>query len=158
MRKTKEITITENGNSMTFLLTQMPATRLERFLLRLVVLLGGAVDSNVDFSKLQKIFAEKPENAISTIFANIKGLDFDTAYSLIDSLYPCAQQKAGGALIQVTKDNVDSMLGEISSLITLQKEILALNFDFFTKGAQSTGAQEQKNQANTFNMRISPQT
>lgn len=149
MRKTKEIILSENGNNFTFVIEQMPATKLQMWIIKALALVLDSNMASMDFERLQKEFKTKG-------FALLQGLDTDKVEPLINELYTCAKHKAGNALTQVTAQNVDSILSDVRTLFSLQKEIFLLNFDFFKESplqdTSGTGAQAA---ANTFNMQIS---
>lgn len=54
MRKTKEITLQENGENLTFIIEQMPATKMQLWLLKALSLLCGTELASMDFSLLKR--------------------------------------------------------------------------------------------------------
>lgn len=111
-------------------------------------LLCGTELASMDFSLLQKEFKTKG-------FALLQGLDIAKAEPLINELYSCVKRKVDNALIQVSEQNIDSIITDVRTLFALQKEILIHNFDFFIESplnGSATGAQKEQN---TFNMRTS---
>lgn len=148
MRKTKEFILQENGNNLTFVIEQMPATRMQLWMMKALSLLCGTELASMDFSVLQKEFKSKG-------FALLQGLDMDKAEPLIAELYTCAKRKEGNALVQLSAENIDSVISDVRTLFALQKEILMHNFDFFTESPSNfTGAGANQAQ-DTFNMRTS---
>lgn len=149
MRETKEIILQEKGKNLTFIIEQMPATKMQKFIAKGLFLLAGTGLAEADFSVLQKEFRNKG-------FALLRGIDVDKAEELVHELYTCAKHKVDNTQIQLTPQNIDSVISDVRTLFTLEKEILAFNFDFFTESplssAQVTGAQGQ---SNTFDMRTS---
>ena len=59
MRKTKEITLQENGENLIFIIEQMPATRMQLWIMKALSLLCGTELASMDFSLLQKEFKTK---------------------------------------------------------------------------------------------------
>lgn len=149
MRKTKEITLQENGENLIFIIEQMPATKMQLWLLKALSLLCGTELASMDFSLLQKEFKTKG-------FALLQGLDIAKAEPLINELYSCVRRKVDNALIQVSEQNIDSIITDVRTLFALQKEILTHNFDFFTESPLNGSAEGAQKEQNTFNMLTSP--
>lgn len=149
MRETKEIILQDRGNSLTFVIEQMPATKMQKLIAKGLFLLAGTGLAEADFSTLQKEFKNKG-------FALLRGIDVDKAEELVNELYSCAKHKVDNMQVPLTPQNIDSIITDVRTLFTLEKEILAFNFDFFTESPlnseKGTGAQGQ---GNTFDMRTS---
>ena len=75
MRKQKEIILQENGRNLTFIIEQMPATKMQLWLLKALSLLCGTELASMDFGVLQKEFKTKG-------FALLQGLDIAKAEPL----------------------------------------------------------------------------
>lgn len=137
MRKKIEVNIEDDGEQLLFIIEQMPATRMQKFILKAMPLLG----------QLRGLggLAEGDLRALASV-------DPLVAEALIEELYTCVQRKVGGALVQVNAQNVDGMLSSVGALFTLQQEVVKLNFDFLADGAQST-MPNIATAANSFNMR-----
>lgn len=148
MRKTKEIILTENGRNLTFVIEQMPATKMQKLMAKGLALLAGTDFASADFGVLQKEFKTKG-------LALLRGIDVDKAELLVQELYGCAKHKVDNTQIQLDARNIDSVISDVRTLFALEKEILIHNFDFFTESpliSQGTGA---KGQNNTFDMSMS---
>lgn len=149
MRKQKEIILQENGQNLTFIIEQMPATKMQLWLLKALSLLCGTELASMDFSLLQKEFKTKG-------FALLQGLDIAKAEPLINELYSCVRRKVDNSLVQMSADNIDSVIADVRTLFTLQKEILTHNFDFFSESPSTiTDLAGAKQAQNTYNMRTS---
>lgn len=153
MRKTKEITINDRGNELTFIITEMPATKQEKLMARAIsTFLGGLDMKDFDFSKFTK-------TKTGEILSRVKELDIDKAQVLIDELYSCVQYKAGSVLTQLTPDNVDSIIFDVKTLVSIQKEVVALHATFLPENTwttikEATTAPTTQNKKNTYNMRM----
>lgn len=139
MRKKIEVNIEDNGEQLLFIIEQMPATRMQKFILKAMPLLGQL-----------KGLGGLAEGDLSAL----AGINPVVAEALIEELYTCVQRKVGGALVQVNAQNIDGMLSTVGGLFTLQQEVVKLNFDFLAGGELST-MPTIATAANTFNMRTS---
>ena len=142
MRKEEIITVNDRGNELTFRIREMPATRLERWL----ILVGKALAST-GFAKDVDI-ADGMDT--TTVIANLLmkdglrflgNLDYEkTVKPLVEDLYSCVEQKVGEAYLAVTADNIDSKVEDIRSLFAIQKAVIILHLGFFGIGGVSGSA------------------
>lgn len=148
MRKTIEITMEDNGETLTFVIEQMPATRLQKFILRALPLLAsvGSAGEQAGLGALQ-------ENIEGGDFSFLTGLDPLKTEPLVEELYSCVKRKVGNGFVQVTSINVDGMITDVRSLFKLQGEVIKLNFSFLSQGEASNTLATEAKTANTFNMR-----
>lgn len=134
MRETRTITIDREGRDKgkTFFLTEMPASRLEKWSARVIVaVFSGEIPAAV-------LEASRVSNAGALVTALnhvLSGLDWKTVEPLYDELLDCIsfvpRPDKPEAKIQLRPDNVDNFIEEVSTLYRLRLEVLELNFAFF---------------------------
>jgi hypothetical protein len=126
MRKENIVTLVDGGEEKTFKIKQMSATRGERFIFKLIMLLGGQtqVESLTDPYALLGALSSKP---------------FERVQELLDELIGCISRVNGGVETQLTPDNADGFIEDSMTLLQLRVEVLKLNNFFHLSGmAQST--------------------
>lgn len=123
MRKENIVHLMDGGEEKTFKVKQMSATRGERFIFKLIMLLGGQtqVESLTDPYALLGSISSKP---------------FDKVQELLDELISCVSRVNGGVETQLTPDNADGFVEESMTLLKLRAEALKLN-DFFHLSEQA---------------------
>lgn len=135
-RKTLTITIDAEGRDKgkTFLLTEMPASKGEKWAVRaLLALARGGI--------------EVPENIAGLGLAGIaiigvqalSGLEWELAEPLMDEMFACIQIIPDATRPQVVRGLVEGTgsddIEEVKTRIMLRKEILALHVEFFMDAA-----------------------
>lgn len=123
MRKESTITLTDGGEQKIFKIRQMPASKAERWVYKLVLLLGSGASMNVltDPAALFAALNEKP---------------YDKVQELLDDLLSCVSRCAdGGIETQLTNDNVDGFVEEMITLMKLRVEAFKANHFFPQVGA-----------------------
>lgn len=132
MRHEKIFTVTDRGNELTFKVKEMPARKLESWLIRAGLLLvsSGAFDSKdvTDAGDaLRKAGTLLSKNGISAL-ANI---DYEKAQPLIDELLTCCYNVVDSVDYQITNETIDGIIEDVKTLFQLQKEALLINVGFF---------------------------
>ena len=138
MRETRTITIDKEGRDKgkTFVLTEMPASRLEKWAARVLVAAfsGEAPAAVMEASRVSN--AGALASALNHVLA---GLDWKTVEPLYDELLAgivfVPNPSKPGATIQLRPDNVDNFVEEVSTLVHLRLSVLELNFAFFSPAA-----------------------
>ena len=129
MRKTEIIKLMDDGKELTFRITQMPATKAERWANKAMFLLIGA---GKDIKKNAKI-----EDVIKVIAS----IDYDKAEPLYNELIECCtflpDGNANGAGIGCTQDTIDAQIIDPRNLYKLRIASAKLNFSFFMSVLQS---------------------
>ena len=124
MRKTEIIKLIDDGAERTFRITQMPATKAERWVNRAAFLLAGAGKE----LKSDNIDIEKVIRAIATI-------DYDKAEPLYNELIECCtflpDGNVNGGGIACTQDTIDAQIIDPMNLYRLRMASAKLNFSFF---------------------------
>ena len=129
MRKTEIIKLVDDGKELTFRITQMPATKAERWANKAMFLLIGA---GKDIKKNAKI-----EDVIKVVAS----IDYDKAEPLYNELIECCtflpDGNANGAGIGCTQDTIDAQIIDPRNLYKLRMASAKLNFSFFMSALQS---------------------
>ena len=128
MRKTEIIRLTDDGEERTFRITQMPATKAERWCNRAAFLLIGAGKNvktdNINLDEIMKL---------------IGSLDYEKVEPLYNELIECCSFVSGNTEIQCTQDTIDAQITDPMNLYKLRVAALKLNFSFFTNALRSQG-------------------
>lgn len=148
MRKEKTVTIDDRGTSLTFKIREMPALKLESWILRAVMLLAssGLLDRKLAAKAKEAANSMQTAEAMSSVgsFVTEHGLkalgsvDYEKAEPLLAELLACCSRVDGG--VEQRLDNpvvVEGIISDVRTLFKLRKEAFALNFDFFAQGSQS---------------------
>lgn len=148
MRKEVLFNITDDGRQLTFKVKQMPATKGERWVNRVITLLANSATGQVsdfEFSKLKAKFSGPDK--FQEIFKVIGQLDYDKVEPLYDELLNCCEHVPDPTntsfSVPCTAANVDTVIGEFKNLYRLRWEALKVNFDFFQTGQTAQGQQGQ---------------
>ena len=94
MRKESTVRLDDGGEQKEFKIRQMSASQGERFLFKLVMLLGG----QTEIAKLNDPIA---------IFNALADKPYDRVEELLNDLLSCISRVNGGIETQLTPDNVD---------------------------------------------------
>lgn len=137
-RKTSIVTVAAAGRDKgkQFLLTELPATRAEKWALRA-------------FLALSKSGVEVPENIMAMGMAGIAmiglkalpGLSFELAEPLLDEMMSCVVAIPDPKRPDITRPLIEDDTEEISTILMLRREVLALHVDFSTVGGPSSSVE-----------------
>lgn len=135
MRQITNITIVDGEAQYKFRLTQIPAIKAEKWLIRVGIALAKAGLLNIDIEKLG-VSGSDTMSAIANLIAQ-KGFDFfgqldpDTVDQLLFTLVSeTAVRINGEAVIPITEKELE-IFDDIKALWQLQKEVFAVNFSFY---------------------------
>lgn len=120
MRKENLITIDDAGEQKQFKVRQMSAAQGERFLFKLILLLGG------------KSEVESLNNPLALLGA-LSDKPYEKVQELLDDMLSCLSRVNGGVETQLTPDNVDGFVESPMTLLKLRAEAVKAN-NFFQKG------------------------
>lgn len=133
-RETRIITIDRPGRDVgkTFRITEMPASKLERWCARVIaaVFAGNVPADTLAVSNVSSAAA------ISTMLNKVlTSLDWQVLEPLYNELLECVEvipqpDKPQGAL-KLTPTNVDNFIEEVPTLVRLRMEVIELNLGFF---------------------------
>lgn len=135
MRKEITVTIRDRETPLQFKIKEMPATRLESWLMRAVLLLaqGGLLETE-ETPDLEKA-AEYLQNNLPRALA---GMDYATAKPLLDELLACCSRVAdSGVEMACTPETVDGYVEDVTTLLKLRLEALKLNLGFLRAAGES---------------------
>lgn len=143
MRKEKIITLQDNGNTLRFKVRQMAATDQEKFIFKAVLLLNGKELGDVDVVALRK----DPMKYIkpSMIFSAMQNLEYEKVEPLINMLLSCCYRINGNMEEQCTPDTINGYVENFTTLLSLKKAALEVNFGFFWEdgNSQNTGSEPE---------------
>ena len=133
MRKTKNLTIIDNGNEIKFKLIALSAMQQQRWLAKAFTTLAesGLLEMDVSSLNLSQII-----NAIKAKGLGFLGrLDSDKINDLLVELVSkTAQKMTGAGITQLTESELENTFENIRSLVELEKECFNISFDFFQPG------------------------
>ncbi len=133
MRKTKNLTIIDNGNEIKFKLIALSAMQQQRWLAKAFTTLAesGLLEMDVSSLDLSQII-----NAIKAKGLGFLGrLDSDKINDLLVELVSkTAQKMTGAGITQLTESELENTFENIRSLVELEKECFNISFDFFQLG------------------------
>lgn len=130
MRKTKNVTIIEDGQELRFLVKQMPATALSRWTTQAMLLLSRL---GVDASRNDPVGAAQVlrERGDGKLLCGLAGLSVDDLEPLQNDLLACCYHISGpNSMTRLTPDIVDSIVSDMCTLFKLENEALELNLGF----------------------------
>ena len=125
-RRTIELTLEDRGNTLHFTIKEMPATKLEAWIIRALLLIAGAgieVPDGADLRKAGAFLADKGVGALGT-------LDYEKARPLLDELLGCCYRKLDRVEERCTPDSVDGYIEDVTTLFKLRMEAAKLNLGF----------------------------
>ncbi len=131
MRKSVEIKLEDRGQDLTFRIEEMPATRLESWIIRAVLLLAGAglaeAPGRFDLKEAGAFLAEKGLSVLGRV-------DYDQAKPLLDELLGCCHRVVGKAEERISPANIDDHIKDVGNLFRLKAEALKVNLGFLSGG------------------------
>lgn len=158
-RKEEYITIEDGGNRLLIQIKQMSAIQQERWLNRMLILLCGNTEtahmaSELDVKRLISKFQQgklteeklvQGEGGLDKFLGALVGvlgaLDYEKVEPLYNELLGCCSHVPDPNnrlfCIQLTPDNVESIIMDFRTLYKLRWQALKLNFNFFGNGAGS---------------------
>ena len=155
MRKEKKITVNDRGRELAFVVREMPATKLESFIVRAGLLLAasGLADGLIGGKDAEAPDVAHVMEAAGRILGQDTGagliralgsLDYDKARPLLNDLLGCCTLE--GSVAPLSEETADAVIEDVRTLFTLRKEALALNLGFFAPAGQS-GSPQSGNRA-----------
>ena len=120
MRKENLITIEDAGEQKQFKVRQMSAAQGERFLFKLILLLGGKAE------------VESLNNPLA-LLGSLSDKPYNRVQELLDELLSCISRVNGGVETQLAPNNVDGFVESPMTLLKLRAEAIKCN-NFFQQG------------------------
>ena len=135
MRQIKNITIVDGEAQYKFRLTQIPAIKAEKWLIRVGIALAKAGLLNIDIQKLGVSGSDTMSTITNLIaqkgFSFFGQLDPDTVdHLLFDLVKETAVRMNDEAIISITEKELE-IFDDIRALWQLQKEVFAVNFSSY---------------------------
>jgi hypothetical protein len=134
MRKKKTIKIMDRERELTFEIQEMPATKLESWIIRALIVLGpvlGKVDG-------EEVTITEAVGLLRTQGLNFAGMvDYEKIKPLLDDLLACCVRTDCGVPQVCTPQTVDGFISDFKTLFKLRQEALAINLSFFDQGQGS---------------------
>ncbi len=135
MRQIKNITIVDGEAQYKFRLTQIPAIKAEKWLIRVGIALAKAGLLNIDIEKLGVSGSDTMSTITNLIaqkgFSFFGQLDPDTVdHLLFDLVKETAVRMNDEAIINITEKELE-IFDDIRALWQLQKEVFAVNFSSY---------------------------
>lgn len=125
-RKESLITIQDRDQELIFTIREMPATKLESWIIRALLLLAGSgaqVPGGTDIKAAGAFLAEKGLAALGNV-------DFEKAGPLLDELLGCCSRVIGRVEERCTPESVDAYILDVTTLFRLRMEAVKLNLGF----------------------------
>ena len=137
-RKVETVVITDENRDINkvFVITEMPASRAERWAMRALFL---AARSGIDIGDVGETGAGMAGIAALGIQALLGGINFAEAEPLFDEMFSCIQIKPDPRnRPDVVRDLIEDDIEEIATRLKLRVEVVRLHLGFFAAGAPST--------------------
>ena len=139
-RRLVEITIEDRGNQLHVVIEEMPATKLESWVIRALLLVAGAgmeVPDGADLKKAGAFLADKGISALGTI-------DYEKARPLLDEMLGCCYRKIEKVKERCTPDTVDGYIEDVQTLFKLRMEAVKLNLGFLKAEVENQSGSREK--------------
>lgn len=148
MRKVKEVTITADGRDKgkTFVITEMPASRAEKWAMRALLIIGRR-NPEIGYQAgmgMQAIAAL----GLSAVLA---GIDWEEAEPLVDEIMTCVsiKESAPGKPPFIRNDLYEEDIEEVPTRLQLKMEVLELHTGFLRAGDGSMSTSDTPAQTST---------
>lgn len=145
MRKEKRIVVNDRGRELAFVVREMPATKLESFIVRggLLLaasglaqgLLGGQNGEAPDVAHVMQAAGRLVERQGADLLRAVGSLDYEKARPLLADLLGCCTLE--GSVAPLSAETADAVIEDVRTLFTLRKEALVLNLGFFAAAGPS---------------------
>lgn len=134
MLKTKNITIDDNGNKLTFVVRQMPALQAWHWCNKVILLL---CEAGADIP-LENGFTGAVEYIREHGLGVLGKLDYAKAQPLMEELLQQCSRLVDRMETQVTPDSCEAYIEDVRTLYLLEKEAFVISLPFFKAGGASS--------------------
>lgn len=135
-RKKITLDIQDRDQLLRFTVQEMPATRLESWLLRAASLLDNCSGQTPTGATVNTTISLLLKNGLPALAA----LDFEKARPLLDELLSCCARVVENVEERCTPESVDAYIHDAKTLFTLRMEAIKLNLGFSgPEGAKLSG-------------------
>ena len=130
------ISITDNENTLEFRIVQMPASKLESWLIRVGIALGKNSTSQHGIGRWLAELAASLANGpgpgnLDHLFYILGCLDYTLAQPLLDEMLACCWRvRDDGTEEQVRPSTLDGYIEEVTTLFKLRQAVVVLNLGF----------------------------
>lgn len=139
MRKEKKIVVNDRGRELAFVVREMPATKLESWIVRAGLLIAGvgladgllggkSAGEPLDAAHVMQAAGQMAAQGGDLLRA-LGTVDYEKARPLLNELLECCTP--ADAVTPLTPETADGIIEDVRTLFTLRKEALALNLGFF---------------------------
>jgi hypothetical protein len=146
MRKEITVQLEDRGKQLTFKIKEMPATKMERWIIRaLLLLLRGENAASLDSAQSAVSSSDLNKAANFLMKDGVKALarvDYEEAEPLLEELLNCCRRVDAGVDQLCTSDTVDGYIEDVRTLFKLRMEAAKLNLSFFTEKASTSPAEQ----------------
>jgi hypothetical protein len=131
-RKELDITISAPGRDQgkVFHITEMPASKAEKWAIRTMLALGK---SGIEIP--DDMAAQGMAGIASIGIRAMTNLNFEDAEPLLAEMFTCVKCVPDPTRPEVTRTLIEDDIEEVATRLLLRKEILSLHIDFFTSVA-----------------------
>lgn len=146
-RKSITFTLQDGERTLKFKATQMPATKQERFLLRLAAaILHGGIANSFDGLPDGKGLSDLSWSDINMdeLFKALGNVNLDDVEALANDLLTCcALITSDGVEQDLTPETIDAVVEDVKTLFLLKKKAFEVNFMGFRKDGSLNETTEQ---------------
>lgn len=139
MRKEKVIKLNDRGRELTFKIREMPASQLERWLMRALLLVSKGANTETGLDALRALNADGTVRALAAVCGAVS---YDDAQPLLDEMLACCSRVDAGIEQVCTPETVDGYIEDVRTLFRLRVETVRLHFDFFIAESPSPSQAE----------------
>jgi len=132
-RRTKVITLQDRGQTLRFEIKEMPATKLQDWMLKALLLIAGAGTEVPDGGDLKKAGAYLAVNGLQAL----KSVDYDRARPLLDEMVRCCTRLVENVREACSLDTVDNYIEDVTTLFQLEKEAFSHNLGFLLQEGEN---------------------
>lgn len=147
MRKEVFITLQDGGNDVMFRITQMSAMQQARWTSKALIMLAATgVVTNLNMFEVDKLQKQFEKDGIKMLVDLIGKLEFEKVEPLLNELLACCahvpDKTNRNFVVNVTADNLDSVIGDFQNVYKLAIEAFKVNFTFSAAGSPSPTRKE----------------
>lgn len=142
-RKEKIIDIRDGDQTLTFKIKQMPASKLEAWIFRALLLFAGSGVRLPKGSGVREAGAFLAKKGVET-FGSIK-IQYEEAAPLLDEILGCCSRIVENVEERCTPDTIDNYITDVTTLFKLRQEVFQLNFGFFVPPEEENPSGSQEN-------------
>ncbi len=141
MRKTKSITLKDDGQELNFFIKQMSALETERWGVRLLKVLAKGDLDVPDLNDISSFSGLLLGDGLGKMIRAFGEADLGELYELLDDLLACCHHVSGpNSMTRLTPELTDSIISNVKTLFRLRQEAFMLNLGFIFPEGTEEGA------------------